>query len=153
MSDEPAFRDAVEADLPAILALLVDDVLGAARDRLTDPIDAAYAKAFAAIDANPHDRLIVAETEGAVVACAQLTILHGLSRRGATRGQIEGVRVASHLRGAGLGERLIRHCLAVAREKGCGLVQLTTDRSRTDAHRFYERLGFTPSHVGMKIVL
>lgn len=153
MSDEPAFRDAVEADLPAILALLVDDVLGAARDRLTDPIDAAYAKAFAAIDANPHDRLIVAEAEGAVVACAQLTILHGLSRRGATRGQIEGVRVASRLRGAGLGERLIRHCLAMARERGCGLVQLTTDRSRTDAHRFYERLGFTPSHVGMKIVL
>ena len=141
------------SDLAAIIAMLADDPLGAARETVGDPVDPAYAKAFEAIAANPLDRIVVAELEGAVVGCAQLTVLHGLSRRGMSRGLIEGVRVASGHRGEGVGERLIRHLLGVAREAGCGLVQLTSDRSRADARRFYERLGFEASHVGMKIAL
>ncbi len=153
MSKAPVFRDAVEADLPAIVALLADDVLGAARDVLTDPIDVAYGEAFRAIAANPNDHLIVGEIDGDIVACAQLTVLNGLSRRGLSRGLIESVRVASSRRRQKLGERLIEHLIARARSAGCGIMQLTSDKSRADAHRFYERLGFEASHLGMKIAL
>lgn len=154
-SAEPAerFRAATVADLPAIVRLLADDQLGAARETVADPLPPDYARAFAAIEASPDNTLIVAERAGEVVACLQLTIIPGMARRGAARGQIEAVRVRRDCRGGGLGERLIRHAVEQARSDGARLVQLTTDRTRADAHRFYERLGFVASHLGMKLVL
>ncbi|MEM8854530.1 MAG: GNAT family N-acetyltransferase [Pseudomonadota bacterium] len=147
------FREAVEGDVAAIVALLADDPLGAQRERVSEPVDPVYLKAFRTIADNPHDRLIVGEVDGAVAACAQLTILNGLSRQGMRRGIIEGVRVASHLRGSGAGAALIDHCAALARAAGCGMVQLTSDRTRTRAIAFYERIGFEHSHAGLKQML
>jgi ribosomal protein S18 acetylase RimI-like enzyme len=146
-------RDAVAEDLRAIVALLADDALGAGRERLADPLPAAYGKAFAAIVADPHQRLLVAERDGAVVACLQLSVIPGLTHHGAWRGQIEGVRVARSVRGAAVGTALLRHAIGLAREQGCRIVQLTTDKLRTDARRFYERLGFAATHEGMKLKL
>lgn len=146
-------RVARREDIPAIVRLLADDALGATREEATDPLPAAYGEAFDAIVAQRGNEVLVAEAEGAVVGCLQLTIIPGLSRRGMARGQIEAVRVARGQRGRGIGERLVRDAIERARAAGCGLVQLTTDRARPDAHRFYERLGFTASHVGMKLPL
>ncbi|MGW5052141.1 GNAT family N-acetyltransferase [Actinokineospora sp. NPDC004072] len=143
-------RTATAADVPAIVALLADDPLGATRERPGDP---RYAAAFAEIAADPNQVLVVAEADGAVVGTLQLTITPGLSRLAARRATIEGVRVRADQRGAGLGQRLIEWAVEHARERGADLVQLTTDRARPDAHRFYERLGFVPSHVGMKLDL
>ncbi|SCY79099.1 GNAT family N-acetyltransferase [Paracoccus tibetensis] len=146
------FRRARAGDLAAILALLVDDRLGAERDSLDDL--APYRAAFAQIDADPRQLLAVAEdAAGRVVATLQLTFIPGLSRGGALRGQIEAVRVASDLRGRGIGAGMIAWAIEECRRRGCALVQLTTDRSRTDAHRFYDRLGFEASHLGYKMVL
>lgn len=146
------FRRALEGDLPAILGLLVDDRLGAARDSLDEL--APYQTAFAQIDADPQQLLAVAEDEaGRVVGTLQLTFIPGLSRGGALRGQIEAVRVASSLRGRGIGAEMIGWAVEECRRRGCAMVQLTTDRSRTDAHRFYDRLGFEASHLGYKMVL
>lgn len=147
----PVIRHAVAADVPAIVRLLADDALGAARE--TDPNDVAYARAFAAIVASPDNALFVLDAAGVVVGCAQLTVLPGLSRQGATRAQIESVRVAATRRGGGLGAVLIRHLVDLARSNGCATVQLTSDKSRADAHRFYERLGFKKSHDGFKLDL
>jgi GNAT superfamily N-acetyltransferase len=145
------FRFAVRADLPAIIALLADDVLGKARDFAV--VDEAYERAFAAIDADPRNFLIVADDAGAVVGCLQITYLPGLGRHGAERSQIEAVRIRSDRRGLGLGAELTNWAIEQARSRGCALVQLTSDKSRTDAHRFYARLGFVASHEGMKLVL
>lgn len=147
---EPVFRRAVAADVPAIVALLADDVLGAARERPGDP---AYDAAFAAIAADANQLLAVAEAEGRVAGCLQLTFIPGLSHRGAWRGQIESVRIAAGARGGGLGRRMIAWAVAQCRARGCGMVQLTSDASRADARRFYESLGFVASHVGMKLKL
>lgn len=144
-------RPATGSDVPAIVRLLADDPLGASRETPDDL--APYEAAFARIDADPQHRLVVAEQDGAVVGTLQLTILPGLSRQGATRGLIEAVRVASAVRGGGLGSQLLAWAVEAARESGCALVQLTTDASRTDAHRFYERLGFVGSHLGFKLAL
>lgn len=144
-------RPAERADVAAIVTLLADDVLGAARETVSDPPDPAYLAAFDAVATNPNDVLLVAVEDARIVACGQLTVLHGLSRRGTRRGLIESVRVASSHRSGGLGERLIRSLIEVARERGCGMVQLTSDASRTRAHAFYARLGFEASHVGMKL--
>ncbi|MCK6452229.1 MAG: GNAT family N-acetyltransferase [Alphaproteobacteria bacterium] len=149
----PAFRPATEADLPAIVRLLADDELGAARERYAEPLPDEYRRAFAAIARQEGNQVIVAVEDGVVVGCLQLTLIPGLSRLGVTRAQIESVRVADSHRGKGLGESLVRHAIDRARECGCGLVQLATDKSRLDARRFYERLGFTASHEGMKLVL
>ncbi|GGS51719.1 GNAT family N-acetyltransferase [Actinokineospora fastidiosa] len=143
-------RTASAADVPAIVALLADDPLGAARERPGDP---RYAAAFAEIAADPNQVLVVAERDGEVVGTLQLTFTPGLSRLAALRATIEGVRVRSDQRGAGLGQELVEWAVERARERSAALVQLTTDRSRPDAHRFYERLGFVPSHVGMKLDL
>jgi GNAT superfamily N-acetyltransferase len=143
-------RRATAEDVPEIVAMLADDPLGAARESPGDP---AYAAAFADIDADPRQLLAVAEAGGAVVGTLQLTFIPGLSRVGATRAQIEAVRVRADQRGAGLGQRLVEWAVGEARRRGCVLVQLTSDASRADAHRFYERLGFRASHVGMKLVL
>lgn len=144
-------RRATEEDLPAIVGLLADDEIGAGRE---SPHDLApYRAAFAAIDADASETLVVAERDGAVVGTLQLSMLPGLSRRGALRAQVEGVRVASSARGEGLGERLLRWAIDEARTRGCVIVQLTSDKQRTDAHRFYQRLGFTATHEGYKLNL
>ena len=145
-----SIRRATAADVDAIVAMLADDPLGARREKPGDP---SYLKAFEVIAADPHQYLAVAEAGGEVVGTLQLTFTSGLSRLGMTRATVEAVRVRSDQRGNGLGERLMRWAIDEARARGCGLVQLTTDASRVDAHRFYERLGFTASHVGMKLPL
>lgn len=145
------FREAVRADLPGIIALLADDVLGKARD-FTE-VDEAYEKAFADIAADPRNHLIVADADGELVGCMQITYIPGLGRHGAERSLIESVRVRSDRRGRGLGRDMMTWAIDQARERGCALVQLTTDKSRADAHRFYRNLGFVASHEGMKLAL
>ncbi|MEV1154190.1 GNAT family N-acetyltransferase [Micromonospora chokoriensis] len=145
------FRVAVRADLPAVIALLADDVLGKARD-FTE-VDEAYERAFAAIDADPRNQLIVAEQAGELVGCLQITYIPGLGRHGSERSLIESVRVRSDRRGQGLGRDLMTWAVDQARQRGCALVQLTTDKTREDAHRFYLGLGFVASHEGMKLAL
>jgi GNAT superfamily N-acetyltransferase len=142
-------RKARSEDVGHIVDMLADDPLGAKRERPGDP---SYAKAFEEIDADPRQVLAVADADGAIVGTLQLTFIPGLSRLGSTRALIEAVRVRSDHRGDGLGGRLIEWAIGTARARGAALVQLTTDASRVDAHRFYERLGFVASHVGMKLV-
>jgi N-acetylglutamate synthase-like GNAT family acetyltransferase len=144
------FRDAQLDDIPYIVSLLADDPLGAQREQLGDP---AYAEALKAIDAEPSTRFIVVEEDGVVVGCMQLTIMPGLARRGARRAQLESVRIAGSQRRKGLGALLVAEGVRLAREAGCGMVQLSSDMSRKDAHRFWERQGFKASHVGMKLHL
>jgi ribosomal protein S18 acetylase RimI-like enzyme len=144
-------RDATEADLPDILAMLVDDMLGATRDG--GAVDPAYVEALRAIQAEPNSRQLVAVEDGRVVGCFQLSFLPGLSRHGGWRAQIESVRVARERRNAGIGTAMMRWAIERARERGCALAQLTTDKRRTEAHRFYRRLGFEASHEGMKLML
>ncbi|MFC7486527.1 GNAT family N-acetyltransferase [Knoellia pratensis] len=144
-------RRATRDDVPAIVALLVDDPLGATRE--VEGELAAYLTAFEAIDADPAHELVVLEDNGEVIGTLQLTILPGLSRGGALRAQIEAVRIASSRRGQGLGEELFRWAIDESRRRGAVIVQLTTDASREGAQRFYERLGFVASHVGMKLPL
>ncbi|AJC57216.1 MULTISPECIES: GNAT family N-acetyltransferase [Streptomyces] len=141
-------RRATEADLPAIVAMLADDPLGASRESPDDL--APYRTAFAALDADPKQHLVVAERDGRVVGTLQLTVIPGLSRRGATRTIIEAVRIHADERGSGLGTELVEWAVAESRRLGCQLVQLTSDATRLDAHRFYERLGFEASHLGFK---
>lgn len=143
-------REAAEADIAAIAFLLADDGLGRGREAPGDP---AYARAFAAMSAQPGNLYLVAEVAGEVIGCLQFTLIHGLSRKGASRAQIEGVRVHADHRGQKIGEALFNAAFERAASAGCALVQLTTDRQRTDALRFYERLGFEASHWGMKRVL
>ncbi|RAO14886.1 GNAT family N-acetyltransferase [Micromonospora noduli] len=145
------YREAARTDLPAVIALLADDVLGKARD-FTE-VDEAYERAFAAIDADPRNQLIVAEQAGELVGCLQITYIPGLGRHGSERSLIESVRVRSDRRGQGLGRDLMTWAIDRARERGCALVQLTTDKTRGDAHRFYLGLGFVASHEGMKLAL
>ncbi len=151
--DDISIREARREDLPAIVALLADDAIGQTREELADPLPDAYWRAFDDIAAQSGNFEFVAERGGALVGCLQLTIIPGLARRGAKRGLIEAVRVSAACRGLGVGELLVRHAIEIARAEGCGLVQLTTDKSRADAHRFYERLGFVASHLGMKLPL
>ena len=148
-------REAVRADVPVLVALLARDQLGAGRDGIADAADlAAYEAAFAEIDRDPAHVLVVAETaDGTVAGTMQLSVLPGLARRGSRRAQIEAVRVAESHRGQGLGSAMLGWAVAEAARRGCALVQLTTDKSRPDAHRFYERLGFVASHEGMKLGL
>ena len=148
---EPIFREATAEDIPAIVAMLADDALGAARETPGDLVP--YLAAFATVDANPDQILLVADGHGEVIGCAQITFIAGLSHRGMWRADIEAVRVRSGLRGTGLGTRLIEWCIEAARKRGCGMVQLTSNASRRDAHQFYERLGFTASHTGFKLRL
>ncbi|MGD9485537.1 GNAT family N-acetyltransferase [Streptomyces sp. TRM70308] len=144
-------RRATEDDLAAIVAMLADDPLGATRETPDDL--GPYRTAYAALAADPRQHLVVAERAGRAVGTLQLTVVPGLSRRGAERALVEAVRVHADERGSGLGSELVRWAVDEARRLGCTLVQLTSDASRTDAHRFYERLGFTASHVGFKQTL
>ncbi|MER5703254.1 GNAT family N-acetyltransferase [Micromonospora sp. NPDC002296] len=145
------FREAVRADLPALIALLADDMLGKARD-FTE-VDEAYERAFADISADPRNHLVVADDDGVLVGCMQITYIPGLGRHGAERSLIEAVRVRSDRRGQGLGREMMRWAIDRAERRGCALVQLTTDKTRTDAHRFYRSLGFVATHEGMKLPL
>ncbi|MFF9297861.1 GNAT family N-acetyltransferase [Streptomyces sp. NPDC014764] len=144
-------RSATTDDVPAIVAMLADDPLGAQRESPDDL--APYLTAMERLRADPNQHLVVAVRGKQVVGTLQLTIIPGLSRRGATRSVVEAVRIHADERGGGLGTRMIEWAIDTSRREGCQLVQLTTDNSRTDAHRFYERLGFTPSHVGFKLAL
>ncbi len=146
-------RVATRDDIPAVARMLADDPLGAGREDDTDPLPAAYWDAFDAMQDQGGNDLLVAEIDGAVVGCLQLTLIPGLARRGMMRGQIEGVRVDHAFRGRKIGEALVLTAIDRAQTAGAGLVQLTTDNSRADAHRFYERLGFSHSHAGLKLAL
>ncbi|MEU6603897.1 GNAT family N-acetyltransferase [Streptomyces shenzhenensis] len=141
-------RAAVADDIPAIVGMLADDPLGAQRESPDDPTP--YLAALERLDADPNQHLVVAVREGHVVGTLQLSIVPGLSRRGAVRSIIEAVRIHADARGSGLGTQLIEWAIEESRRQNCQLVQLTSDNSRTDAHRFYERLGFTASHTGFK---
>jgi len=142
-------RRARRDDVEAIVAMLADDPLGSARERIEDPLPAAYFRAFDLLDRDQNIRLVVAEEEGVVVGCLQLCILPGLSSQGAMRGLIEDVRVASHRRSRRIGEQLVRWAMSEAQAGGCKLLELFTHHTRADAQRFYGRLGFHRSHVGM----
>lgn len=144
-------RRATASDLAAIVALLADDDIGVGRESPDDLTP--YQRTFEIIDADKHELLVVAERNGEVIGTLQLSLLPGLSRRGAFRAQIEGVRVASSERGNALGVYLIEWAIDQARSWGCQLVQLTSDKRRVDAHRFYERVGFTATHEGFKLPL
>jgi GNAT superfamily N-acetyltransferase len=144
-------RPADLTDLPVIVAMLADDPLGSQRESPDDL--APYRTAFQRLADDPNQHQVVAVREGRVVGALQLTVIPGLSRRGSTRSVIEGVRVHADERGSGLGTLLIEWAVEESRRQGCQLVQLTSDATRTDAHRFYERLGFTASHVGFKLAL
>lgn len=146
-----SFRPATDADLPAIVAMLADDHLGAQRES-PDNL-AAYERALAEINADSRLLQVICEREGGIVGTMQLTLIPGLSRQGMTRMQIEGVRVHADHRSGGIGGEMIRWAIAYGRDHGCGIVELTTDKSRADAHRFYERLGFVQSHLGYKLKL
>ncbi|SDH89505.1 GNAT family N-acetyltransferase [Alloyangia pacifica] len=148
-----SLRRATEADVRIIVEMLADDPLGAMREDLSEPLAAGYLDAFRAIDADPNQFLAVAERDGEIIGTLQLTFIAGLSRKGALRGQIEAVRVAAPARGIGLGSQMIDWAVEECRARGCATVQLTSDASRTDAHRFYERLGFKASHLGFKRTL
>jgi ribosomal protein S18 acetylase RimI-like enzyme len=145
-------RRARRDDIGIIVALLADDPLGSARERLEDPLSPTYLRAFEMLEQDPHIQLVVAEDgDGAVIGCLQLCILPGLSSQGASRGLIEDVRVAAHCRSRGIGEQLVQWAVAEARARHCKLIELLTHRTRVDAQRFYARLGFQPSHVGMTL--
>lgn len=151
MNPEPILREARRDDLPVIMAMLADDVLS--REREGGAEAAAVATAFDEIAADPRSAVWLVEQDGRVVGCAQLTCIPGLAQRGMTRGVIESVRIASGHRGRGLGRWFMGRLVEKAREAGCAMVQLTSDKRRTDAHRFYVGLGFAMSHEGFKLKL
>ena len=146
-------RKAVREDLPAIVAMLADDELGSQREDARVPLALEYGEAFQDIDGDSNQLLAVAIIGDDVVGALQLTFIPGLARKGAWRGQIEAVRIASEYRSSGIGQEMFRWAIEQCRLRNCRLVQLTTDKSRPDAHRFYERLGFEATHEGYKLAL
>lgn len=150
---ELSYRRAVESDLSKIIALLADDVLGSSREVQTPEVAHRYRLAFAEIQADPNQFLCVVENNGDLVGTLQLSFIPGLARGGAKRGQIEAVRIASERRGGELGKAMFEWAIEQCRERRCSIVQLTTDKTRVDAHRFYDRLGFEATHVGYKLLL
>lgn len=148
------FRKAIYTDVPFIVKLLAHDPLGQTRERFADPLPEIYYEAFRRIDTDPHQELIVAEDDnGLIIGTMQLTFIPYLTYQGGIRAQIEAVRISEEVRGQGLGMEMIRHAIGRARERGAHVVQLTTDKKRPDALRFYEKLGFRASHEGMKLHL
>jgi GNAT superfamily N-acetyltransferase len=152
-TDPVAFRRAVPDDLETIVALLADDPLGRGRENLGPQLDTCYRAAFAAIERDPNQLLAVAERGGQLIGVLQLSFIPGLTRRGMWRGQIEGVRVAAGERGSGIGRAMLQWAVKECRKRGCGLVQLTSDKRRPGAHSFYEALGFEATHQGYKLSL
>jgi GNAT superfamily N-acetyltransferase len=147
------FRRAIEADVPAIIKLLADDMLGSSREELGAERLPQYLNAFRAIDSDANQFLLVVDDGSEIVGTLQLTFIAGLARGGLKRGLIEAVRVASERRGEKIGEAMLTWSVDKCRRESCGIVQLTTDKARTDAHRFYDRLGFEASHIGYKTML
>ncbi|GAB1823665.1 N-acetyltransferase family protein [Herbidospora sp. RD11066] len=145
------FRVATRADVPRVIDLLADDAISRSRGHAASVGDGHWA-AWEAIEADPRNEVVVAEVDGEVVGTMQLTYIPGLSRDGAERAQVEAVRVAADHRGRGLGRAFMTWAVERARGRGCAIVQLTTDKRRADAHRFYASLGFTPSHEGFKLL-
>lgn len=150
---EISFRTAQRADVEPIVRLLANDPLGAKRERYELPIPQSYLAAFEAIAADPNNELVVACGEAEVIGVLQITFTPGMTYEGGWRATIEGVRIDAKFRSAGLGRAMIEHAILRARERGCHLVQLTTDKTRPAAKRFYEGLGFIASHEGMKLHL
>ena len=153
MSDDLIIRDATVGDLVAVVGLYADDMIGATRESPGEPLDPAYYEGFAALEADPRSRLLVAELGGRIVGTLQLTFLPGVSRRGTERAQLEAAHVSSDVRNQGIGRRLALYALDEARARGCTLAQLTSNLRRVDAHRFWQSLGFEITHVGMKLTL
>ncbi|MFN4277220.1 MAG: GNAT family N-acetyltransferase [Ferrovibrio sp.] len=147
------FRTATRADLSEVVRLLADDHLGGMRERYSSPLPEEYGIAFDGLQRIGAEVILALDDSDRIIGCLQLLILPGLGSLGKQRAQIEAVRIESSLRGKGLGSKLIRHAIERARQRGCRLVQLTSDNSRQGAHRLYERLGFKASHVGMKLAL
>jgi GNAT superfamily N-acetyltransferase len=153
MTESLTFRLATRADVPEIVRMLADDELGRQRERYEDPLPECYYAAFEQMDGNPYFELVVAELDGRVVGTLQLIFIPSISFQGGLRAQVESVRVDSALRGHGIGQKMMEWAMQRARERGAHVVQLTTHNTRADAHRFYERLGFKGTHLGMKISL
>ncbi len=151
--DVISIRKASISDIPAVLELIADDQLGAVRENLKYPLPLVYRQAFERIESQSGNDIFVAMSDNQIVGCMQLTLIAGLSRKGMTRLQIETVRVSGTRRSKGIGRQMMKYAIDYAKTSGCGLVQLTTDTSRVDAHRFYKRLGFKDTHVGMKLDL
>ena len=149
----PQFRQATQKDLPAIVQMLAEDDLGSQRERFETPLPQAYYTAFEAIENDQNHEMIVAELDGEVIGTLHLMFLPSISYQGGTRAQVESVRVVQRLRGQGIGAEMMNWAMERARQRGCHLMQLTSHQSREDAHRFYEKLGFIKSHIGMKINL
>lgn len=146
-------RTAIDEDLPALVAMLADDMLGQAREDASLPLDPGYTSAFAAIQADPYNDIVVGEIDGKVMAMMQFTVIPSISFKGRSRAQIESVRVAAEYRGNGYGRKMFKWAIEEGRRRNCHLAQLSTNADRKDAARFYEDLGFTASHIGMKMVL
>ncbi len=146
-------RKASVSDIAAVINLIADDQLGATREQVSGPVSLVYRTAFERIERQNGNDIYVAEIDGEIIGCMQLTFITGLSRKGLTRCQIEAVRVSKTLRSQGIGKKMMVYAIDLAKTSGCGLVQLTTDNTREDAHRFYKKLGFVGSHVGMKLDL
>lgn len=144
-------RPAKLTDLTAIVAMLADDPLGELREDFREPLPESYSEAFRTIDQDPHQHLVVMEEDGEVIGVLQLTFIPYLTYQGGIRAQIEAVRIRADYRGQGVGEKLFRWAIAEAETQGAHLLQLTTDKKRPDARRFYEKLGFKATHEGMKL--
>jgi len=153
MSSSVIFRRAARADLETIVAMFADDEFGQTREDASLPLNNRYTDAFAALDGDPNQYLLVGESDGIIVAYLQISFMQHLSRLGSSRGQVESVRVRSDLRGQGIGKLLMQESIRLCRERGCSLVQLTTDVKRERTRRFYEDLGFEVTHHGMKMML
>lgn len=147
------FRQATRQDLPEIVRMLADDFLGATRERYENPLPESYVKAFEEIEADVNNELIVAEKDGEIVGTLQITFTSSISFQGGKRATIESVRIDAKYRGQGFGKELMRWAVERARRENCYVLQLTTNADRTDAHRFYENLGFKKTHLGMKLPL
>jgi ribosomal protein S18 acetylase RimI-like enzyme len=150
---EMLIRQATRQDVSEVVRLLSDDLLGSQREKYESPLPQSYYDAFARIEQDENNELIVVEMAGEIVATLQLTFIPGMTYQGSMRAQIEAVRVDGRYRNQRIGQKLVEWAVTRARQKGCYQVQLTTDKSRRDAHRFYERLGFVASHEGMKLSL
>lgn len=147
------FRQATQADLPEIVRMLADDFLGSQRERYENPLPESYLKAFAEIEADKNNELIVVENEGEIIGTLQITFTRSISFQGGKRATIESVRVDDKYRGQGIGKELMKWAIERAKQENCVTMQLTTNSERTDAHRFYETLGFQKTHLGMKLKL
>lgn len=153
MKPAVTFREAEWQDLESIVEMLADDVLGSTREHFESPLPESYLKAFEAIEADPNNKLIVATLENSIVGVMQVTFTPYLTHQGGWRATIEGVRTSSYIRGTGIGSKMIDYAIQIAKAHGCHLIQLTTDKQRVDALRFYEHLGFKASHEGLKMKL